>query len=68
MTKKEETRLLNLSHKQGFETLNSRETREILRLAAKKASEKKKGRSSIRITVTPVANPSPTAPKPRRSA
>lgn len=39
MTKSEETRLQNLSRKQGFETLPAQEARELERLMAKKAAE-----------------------------
>jgi hypothetical protein len=39
MTKGEETRLQNLSHKQGFQTLDPRELKELRRLSEKKAAE-----------------------------
>jgi hypothetical protein len=39
MTKAEETRLENLTKKQGFETLSSLELRTLKRLLAKKKSE-----------------------------
>jgi hypothetical protein len=42
MTKSEETRLANLSRKQGFETLSPQELKELKRLVAKKALEKAK--------------------------
>ena len=42
MTKSEETRLANLSRKQGFETLRPQELKELKRLVAKKASDNPK--------------------------
>jgi hypothetical protein len=48
MTKSEETRLANLSRKQGFETLRPRELKELKRLVAKKALENPKPAKSKR--------------------
>jgi hypothetical protein len=45
MTKSEETRLANLSRKQGFEELERHELKELKRLFDKKASELKTARS-----------------------
>jgi hypothetical protein len=39
MTKGEETRLANLARKQGFETLEPKESKELKRLSTKKAAE-----------------------------
>jgi hypothetical protein len=40
MTKREETRLMNLSKKQGFHTLRPAELKELKRLLAKKTRKK----------------------------
>jgi hypothetical protein len=46
MTKSEETRLQNLSRKQGFEKLDARDLKELKRLTEKKSAELKASRST----------------------
>jgi hypothetical protein len=48
MTKAEQTRLMNLSRKQGFETLSKQEAKELARLAAKQALELKAAKHPTR--------------------